>query len=232
MREVRTHPVRNCGPAAAVTLIPRRPPHRLRILRQHAACVGVGERDLTRFGGPRRLGECSGVLPDGRQVISGSADHMLRLWEVASGDSRVLVDGSAVRAVAFSPDGRHVMAHCVCGRRRVGGRLPASMATSPFSPWPLSPTARASPPVTVGDACTSSTSSLTPLTRPPGSRGSANDPQGPRRRAHVSHKETERIRLAPCCVPVLLRLLGERGTGRHEHRNQDARPQHRNRYQG
>jgi WD40 repeat protein len=48
--------------------------------------------------------------PDGRHQVSGSGDGTLRLWEVASGTSRVLEGhGDPVRAVAFSPDGRHLV---------------------------------------------------------------------------------------------------------------------------
>jgi WD40 repeat protein len=48
--------------------------------------------------------------PDGRNIVSGSSDRTLRLWDVASGASRALeAYDSVVGAVAFSPDGRHVV---------------------------------------------------------------------------------------------------------------------------
>ena len=48
--------------------------------------------------------------PDGRHVVSNSHDNTLRLWEVASGASRVLGGhGDGVTAAAFSADGRHLV---------------------------------------------------------------------------------------------------------------------------
>jgi WD40 repeat protein len=47
--------------------------------------------------------------PDGRTLAAGSYDRLLSLWDVASGDHRLLKDHTdAVYAVAFSPDGTRV----------------------------------------------------------------------------------------------------------------------------
>src|SRR5262249_77153 len=65
---------------------------------------------LRRFEGHSGIVQAAGVSPEGRQVVSGSGDGTLRLWEVASGTARTL-EGHArpVNAVAFSPDGRHMV---------------------------------------------------------------------------------------------------------------------------
>ena len=49
-------------------------------------------------------------LPDGSQVISGSADKTLRIWDIHTHKSAVIRCGSSVWAVAFSPDGSLVAA--------------------------------------------------------------------------------------------------------------------------
>ena len=74
---------------------------------------------LTRAGGPliRTLrGHTSIVLdasvtPDGRRVVSGSADNSLIVWALASGEvERVLLGHSNyVRSVVVTPDGRRVV---------------------------------------------------------------------------------------------------------------------------
>src|SRR5262249_21641531 len=49
--------------------------------------------------------------PGGDQLISGSWDRTVRIWDVASGEARATLGHSQeVRAVAVSPDGRTVAA--------------------------------------------------------------------------------------------------------------------------
>jgi WD40 repeat protein len=49
--------------------------------------------------------------PDGKQVVSGSHDETVRLWDVVTGAALQTLKGhsSSVRSVAFSPDGKQVV---------------------------------------------------------------------------------------------------------------------------
>ncbi|MCL2265325.1 MAG: hypothetical protein FWC22_04705, partial [Treponema sp.] len=49
--------------------------------------------------------------PDGRQIISGSSDNTVKLWETATGRETRIFSGHKewVITVAMSPDGRQIL---------------------------------------------------------------------------------------------------------------------------
>jgi WD40 repeat protein len=49
--------------------------------------------------------------PDGRRIVSGSADKTLKVWDAATGQETLTLKGHAapVHSVAFSPDGRRIV---------------------------------------------------------------------------------------------------------------------------
>jgi WD40 repeat protein len=60
------------------------------------------------------------VLPEGKQIVSGSADGTVRIWNVADGKQvRQLDHGAAVTAVAMRPDGQQVASTGASGVTRI-----------------------------------------------------------------------------------------------------------------
>ncbi|MCK4221301.1 MAG: hypothetical protein KAX25_00415 [Dehalococcoidia bacterium] len=60
-------------------------------------------------------------LPDGRRIITGSADGTARIWDVASGQQVGILSGhpGAVVSGASSPDGSLIVTGCADGTARV-----------------------------------------------------------------------------------------------------------------
>jgi hypothetical protein len=79
---------------------------------------GIAAYDLTAGRAPARFEDrhtdavtCLAASADGRFVVSGSADHTVRVWDAATGRELWTLDGPAsVAGVAMSPDGRRLAA--------------------------------------------------------------------------------------------------------------------------
>src|SRR6267378_1393082 len=54
---------------------------------------------------------CIAFSPDGNQIVSGSGDQSVRVWEAKTGEQLRELQGhtSAVYSVAFSPDGNQIV---------------------------------------------------------------------------------------------------------------------------
>jgi WD40 repeat protein len=47
------------------------------------------------------------MTPDGMRIVAGSKDNTVKVWEMATGDSRELFgNDSSINSLALSPDGR------------------------------------------------------------------------------------------------------------------------------
>ncbi|KAH9208504.1 WD40-repeat-containing domain protein, partial [Leptodontidium sp. 2 PMI_412] len=55
--------------------------------------------------------------PGGRQIVSGSWDRTVRLWDAVTGAALQTLEGhtNVVSSVAFSPDGKQVVSGSVSG---------------------------------------------------------------------------------------------------------------------
>ncbi|KAI5118038.1 hypothetical protein M0805_009220 [Coniferiporia weirii] len=66
--------------------------------------------DVSATRNPLRASELN--TPDGRQIVSGSNDNTLRIWDAQTGDpvgEPLTGHSSQVLSVAYSPDGRHIV---------------------------------------------------------------------------------------------------------------------------
>jgi WD40 repeat protein len=59
--------------------------------------------------------------PDGRRIVSGSADKTLKVWDARNGQEILSLQGhtGGIHSVAISPDGRHIVSGSEDGKLRV-----------------------------------------------------------------------------------------------------------------
>ncbi|EDR00240.1 uncharacterized protein LACBIDRAFT_334343 [Laccaria bicolor S238N-H82] len=78
--------------------------------------------------------QCLAYSPDGMNIVSGSFDFTIRVWDALSGQSiMVIFRGSAlIHKVAFSPDGKHIL--CATGNHiiRLWNALTSHCTLSPL----------------------------------------------------------------------------------------------------
>ncbi len=68
-------------------------------------------KEVKRFKGTNKAVTCVAFSPDGRRIISGGYDNLVRLWHVSTGQELVNFPGHTdiVRGVAFFPDGKRAL---------------------------------------------------------------------------------------------------------------------------
>ena len=54
---------------------------------------------------------CVAISPDGKRIVSGSADQTVKVWDAATGQEALSLKGhtDGVSSVAFSPDGKRIV---------------------------------------------------------------------------------------------------------------------------
>ena len=104
-----------CRVRLACRLLPGRPHARLgrRAITASSSGTWPAAASSARSGDIQRLFLLSPSPPDGRTLASGSDDHSIKLWDMASGQELRTLSGhfDEVESVAFSPDGR-TLASC------------------------------------------------------------------------------------------------------------------------
>jgi len=83
---------------------------------------------------------CLSIAPDGNALASGSKDKSVRLWNLASGECRLVVRGheGPVQAVAFSPDGSHLATTAMDKTVRIWSVADGQQISALHYEWPIS----------------------------------------------------------------------------------------------
>ena len=88
---------------------------------------------------------CVAFSADGRQIVSGSVDRSVRVWDAETGKEAIMIRGteSEVRSVAFSLDGRRIVSRdkdereitwdSATGKRVEGGPSPTTLTAKTSS---------------------------------------------------------------------------------------------------
>jgi WD40 repeat protein len=96
-------------------------------------------REVHTFKGHKDSVEAVDFSPDGRYIISGSADGTLKLWDVATGKGIRTFTGhnALVAGVAFSPDGRTVVSGSMDNTMKIWEIETEKKRSIKFKEWPL-----------------------------------------------------------------------------------------------
>lgn len=77
--------------------------------------------EIAQYRGHTGRIQAAAFSPDGKLIASGGDDKVLRLWNVATGDSAVILEGhdDLIQAVSFSPDGQWLASGSKDGTARI-----------------------------------------------------------------------------------------------------------------
>jgi WD40 repeat protein len=62
-----------------------------------------------------------GISPDGKRIVSGSADRTIRIWDFNTGKLQKTIAGQTreIESVAFSHDGKHIVSGSADGTIKI-----------------------------------------------------------------------------------------------------------------
>lgn len=75
------------------------------------------------------------VSPDGTQVVSGSEDHMIRIWSISTGQQMgdaLIGHNCRILSVAFSPDGTRIVPGSVDATIRIWNSIAGEAISQPI----------------------------------------------------------------------------------------------------